>query len=134
MKIEHIAIWTNQLEAMKDFYVDYFQGTANQKYVNVKKKFASYFISFEDGCRLELMTMEGVPNSKDDVYAQFSGYIHMALETSSKDAVDQLTARLAKDGYACIDGPRTTGDGYYESVVLDPDQNRVELTCPVSHA
>ncbi len=134
MRIEHIAIWTNQLEVMKNFYVHYFQGTANQKYINEKKKFASYFISFEDGCRLELMTMESVPDSKDDVHAQFTGYIHMALETSSKDAVNQLTERLVGDGYPCLDGPRTTGDGYYESVILDPDQNRVELTCPSSNA
>lgn len=134
MRIEHIAIWTNQLEVMKDFYVHYFEGTANKKYINKSKKFESYFISFEDGCRLELMTMEGVPDSKDDVCSQFTGYIHMALETSSKDAVDQLTAQLVNDGYPCIDGPRTTGDGYYESVVLDPDQNRVELTSPVSNA
>ncbi len=134
MKIEHIAIWTHQLEVMKDFYVHYFQGTANQKYINKKKKFASYFISFDDGCRLELMSMDGIPESKDDVYAQFTGYIHMALETSSKDAVDELTTKLVKGGYPCIDGPRTTGDGYYESVILDPDQNRVELTYPMPNA
>jgi len=133
MRIEHIAIWTNQLEVMKDFYVCYFQGTANAKYVNEKKKFASYFISFEDGCRLELMTKERVPESKDDVNQQFTGYIHMALETSSREAVDELTTQLVKAGFPCIEGPRTTGDGYYESVILDPDQNRIELTSAISH-
>jgi lactoylglutathione lyase len=133
MRIEHIAIWTHQLEVMKDFYVHYFHGTVNEKYINEKKKFTSYFISFEDGCRLELMTMNGVPDSKDNVHTQFTGYIHMALETASKEAVDELTIQLVQDGYPCIEGPRTTGDGYYESVILDPDQNRIELTSAISH-
>ncbi|MEM8894411.1 MAG: VOC family protein [Bacteroidota bacterium] len=131
MKIEHIAIWTNQLEAMKDFYCKYFDGKSNDKYVNVKKKFTSYFVSFETGCRLELMSMESVPDSKDDVMDQFTGYIHMALEVGSEGQVDKLTDILVSDGYTRIDGPRRTGDGYYESVILDPDRNRVELTAQV---
>jgi lactoylglutathione lyase len=128
LKIEHIAIWTHQLEVMKHFYTHYFQGTANEKYVNEKKQFASYFISFDHGCRLELMTMTNIPKTQDDVHVQFTGYIHMALDLSSKEAVDQLTGRLISDGYPCIEGPRVTGDGYYESVILDPDNNRIELT------
>ncbi len=132
MRIEHIAIWTDQLEVMKDFYCKYFGGSANHKYINEKKEFASYFITFDSGCRLELMTMTGVPDSQDNVLDQFTGYIHTAFEVGSKDAVERLTNILVSNGYSCIEGPRTTGDGYYESVILDPDQNRVELTTPIN--
>ena len=131
MRIEHIAIWTEQLEVMKDFYCRYFNGTANDKYINDKKQFASYFISFDRGCRLELMSMRGVPKSQDDVMAQFTGYIHMALEIGSEQDVNDLTDILVRDGFSCIEGPRTTGDGYYESVILDPDKNRVELSAEI---
>lgn len=133
MKIEHIAIWTHQLEVMKDFYTHYFQGKANKKYINEKKQFSSYFISFEGDCRLELMEMNNIPRSKDDVHTQFTGYIHIAIALSSTEAVDQLTDQLVKDGYPCVEGPRTTGDGYYESVILDPDNNRLELTYTLAH-
>ena len=133
MRIEHIAIWTDQLEVMKDFYEYYFQGTANQKYINTQKQFASYFIAFDNGCRLELMTRKGIPKNINDVHAQFNGYIHMAFEVDSAEAVDQLTQRLKEDGYPCLEGPRKTGDGYYESVILDPDHNRIELTFALSY-
>ena len=133
MKIEHIAIWTSQLEVMRDFYTKYFKGTAGERYENPKKKFASYFISYDDECRLEIMQMSGVPESKDDVMTQFTGYIHMAFETESTQELDALTDTFKSDGFEIIDGPRTTGDGYYESVVLDPDGNRVELSYPLQH-
>ncbi|NOH95859.1 VOC family protein [Vibrio sp. 99-70-13A1] len=128
MKIEHIAIWTNQLETLKDFYIKYFNATANDKYFNPKKKFSSYFLSFESGSRLEIMEMPSIPKSQDDRYEQFTGFIHMAMSLGSEEAVDELTARLVEDGYEKIDGPRRTGDGYYESCVFDPDGNRLELT------
>ncbi|MDC5705372.1 VOC family protein [Vibrio europaeus] len=128
MKIEHIAIWTKQLEVLKEFYIKYFDATANEKYHNPSKKFSSYFLSFDSGCRLELMEMAGVPESKDDLYEQFTGLIHFAISLGSEQAVDELTARLVADGYERVDGPRHTGDGYYESCVFDPDGNRLELT------
>ncbi|MEZ9245625.1 VOC family protein [Vibrio lentus] len=128
MKIEHIAIWTKQLEVLKRFYEDYFGAKSNQKYHNPNKGFSSYFLSFESGSRLEIMEMDSVPESKDDIYDQFTGFIHMAISLGSEEVVDELTSRLIEDGYERLDGPRRTGDGYYESCVLDPDGNRLELT------
>lgn len=128
MKIEHIALWTKNLEKMKSFYEQYFDAKAGEKYSNPKKQFESYFLSFESGSRLELMQMPSVPESANDVYKQFTGFIHFAVSTGSKERVDSLTSQLKKDGYEILDGPRTTGDGYYESVVLDPEGNRVEIT------
>ncbi len=128
MKIEHIAIWTRNLEKLKSFYEVYLNAKAGEKYTNTKKQFESYFLSFEDGCRLELMQMYSVPDSLNDVHKQFTGFIHFAVSTGSKEQVDSLTHRLKGDGFEVLDGPRTTGDGYYESVVLDPDGNRVEIT------
>ncbi|MEZ9287545.1 VOC family protein [Vibrio lentus] len=128
MKIEHIAIWTKQLEVLKRFYEDYFGATSNQKYHNPNKGFSSYFLSFDSSSRLEIMEMDSVPESKDDIYDQFTGFIHMAISLGSEEVVDELTSRLIEDGYERLDGPRRTGDGYYESCVLDPDGNRLELT------
>jgi lactoylglutathione lyase len=127
MHIEHIAIWTKDLKNLKDFYLKYFNASANELYNNPKKGFNSYFLSFEKGCRLELMQMPNIPNSKDDIYEQFMGLIHFAISVGSKDNVDNLTETLRKDGFEVIGEPRTTGDGYYESVVLDPDKNRIEI-------
>ncbi len=128
MRIEHIAIWTPDLERLRQFYETYFSGQANAKYVNPRKQFESYFITFADGARLELMNGPSVPSSKNDSTQQFTGYIHLAFSVGSREAVDALTDRLRADGYLILDGPRTTGDGYYESTVLDPDGNRIELT------
>lgn len=128
MKLEHIALWTYRLEELKDFYTYYFSGRAGTQYINSKKGFSSYFLEFEEGARLELMEMPGIPSHSNDVYKQFTGLIHFAFEEKSVPAVDELTKRLADDGFEVIDGPRTTGDGYYESVILDPDKNRVEIT------
>ena len=128
MKIEHIAIWTKQLEVLKRFYEDYFGAASSQKYRNPTKGFSSYFLSFESGSRLEIMEMDSVPESKDDIYDQFTGFIHMAISLWSEQAVGELTSRLIQDGYERLDGPRRTGDGYYESSILDPDGNRLELT------
>lgn len=128
MHIEHVAVWTRNLEQLKRFYETYFQAKAGEKYVNPQKQFESYFLSFSSGARLELMWMPSVPESLDDREAQFTGYIHLAFSVGSEEQVDALTARLQADGYRIVDGPRRTGDGYYESVVFDPDGNRVEIT------
>ena len=128
MYIEHLAIWTKDIEKMKSFYCNYFNATAGNKYVNEKKQFQSYFLSFEKGPRLELMQMTGVPESQNDTYNQFTGIIHFAVSVGSEETVNELTHQLSTDGYELIDGPRWTGDGYYESVVLDPEQNRIEIT------
>ena len=128
MRIEHIAIWTHRLEDLKAFYETYFGATAGEKYVNPRKGFESYFLTFEGGARLELMRMPTIPASLNSVGTQSTGLIHFAMSVGSEAAVDQLTARLRADSYLVLDGPRRTGDGYYESVVLDPDGNRVEIT------
>jgi lactoylglutathione lyase len=128
MRIDHLAIWAKDLDRLKDFYMKYFQATAGEKYFNPKKNFESYFLSFTDGCRLEIMKMPGVPVSENDVYKQFTGLIHFAMAVGNKEKVDALTEQLRTDGYEVIGEPRTTGDGYYESVVLDPEGNRIEIT------
>lgn len=128
MKIEHAAVWANDLETLRSFYVKYFGGRSNEKYTNPKKGFSSYFVSFEGGARLEIMHMPSVPRTADDPYAQFTGLVHLAFSVGSEQQVDALTARLAEDGFEVLDGPRRTGDGCWESVVLDPEKNRVEIT------
>ena len=127
-RIEHLAIWAKDLERLKAFYVKYFQAVAGEKYRNNAKNFESYFLSFADGCRLELMQMPGIPDSKNDVRAQFTGLIHFAISVGSKEKVDALTEQFRKDGISIVGEPRMTGDGYYESVILDPEGNRIEIT------
>jgi len=128
MYIEHIAIWTQDLERLKTFYETYFAAQPGPKYVNPAKQYQSYFLCFDSGARLELMFRPDIPDTQDDPVAQFTGYIHLAMAVGAETAVDELTARLRADGYPVLDGPRRTGDGYYESVVLDPDGNRIEIT------
>jgi lactoylglutathione lyase len=128
MKIEHLAIWAKDMEVLKSFYETYFGARANDKYTNTKKGFSSYFLSFDAGARLEIMQMATVPDSANDPYDQFTGLIHFAFSVGSEEKVDALTAKLAEDGFEVLDGPRRTGDGYYESTVLDPEQNRIEIT------
>lgn len=127
MKIDHIAIWTQNLEELRDFYMKYFNATSNKKYINPTKKFSSYFLSFEGDCSIEIMEMPGIPESKDDINIQFTGLIHFALNVEAKSEVDRLTELLRADGFRILGEPRTTGDGCYESVILDPDGNRVEI-------
>ncbi len=128
MYIEHIAIWCRDLERTKTFYETYFGAKSNEKYINPKKKFESYFLSFDHGPRLELMQMAGIAEKQSDVYAQFMGLTHFAISVGSEVEVNQLTERLRTDGYEVVGEPRWTGDGYYESVVFDPEQNRIEIT------
>ncbi len=128
MKIEHIAIWAKDIEKLKNFYANYFQANVGLKYFNAKKNFESYFLNFDGGCRLEIMQMPDIPESKNDALKQFTGIIHFAISVESKEIVDTLTERLRNDGYEIVGQPRTTGDGYYESVVLDPEGNRIEIT------
>ncbi len=128
MKIEHVAIYTRDLEALRSFYTKYFQATSNDLYVNPKKGFSSYFLSFSDGARLELMEMESIPDSLDDPVRQSTGIIHIAFSLGSRSAVDRMSERLREDGFRIVDGPRQTGDGYYECAFLDPDGNRIEIT------
>ena len=127
MKIEHIVIWTNNLEMLKDYYVKFFNGKSNQKYLNHKTRFESYFISFESGCRLELMT---IPNIEETAYCNlnYKGITHFAFEVESKLAVDLKAQELEVAGFPIIKGPRVTGDGYYEFETKDIDGNKIEIT------
>ncbi|AYY70447.1 VOC family protein [Listeria monocytogenes] len=125
MKIEHVALWTTNLEQMKQFYVTYFCATANDLYENKTKGFTSYFLSFEDGARLEIMSRTDVTGKTT---GENLGWAHIAISTGTKEAVDELTEKLRQDGFAIAGEPRMTGDGYYESVVLDPEGNRIEIT------
>lgn len=130
MRIEHVALWTSDLERLRRFYETYFDARAGAKYVNPAKRFESYFLTFGSGGpggRLEIMhrpdLLAGAPGAQPSL-----GWAHVAFSLGSEQAVDRLTARLAEDGFSVVDGPRRTGDGYYESVVLDPDGNRIEIT------
>ena len=127
MKVEHLAIWTPDIERLRRFYKKYFGATSNARYVNAVKQFESYFLSFPEGARLEIMHSPLIrEQSKADT--QRAGYAHIAFSVGSREQVDALTRQLQQDGYALLDGPRVTGDGYYESSILDPDGNRIEIT------
>ena len=126
MKIEHIALYVNDLEKARDFFVKYLNGTSNAGYHNPKTDFRSYFISFEDGARLELMHKPEM--SDNEKHLNRTGYAHVAFSLGSKEKVDSLTAKLKSDGYEVISGPRTTGDGYNESCIVAIEGNQIELT------
>jgi len=128
MRIEHVAIWTRNLEQLKEFYETHFGANANTKYTNPHTGFESYFLSFATGARLELMRLPAIAAWADGPGSQPAGYAHLAFSAGSKEQVQRLTAKLLADGYTVASAPRTTGDGYFESVVLDPDGNRVEIT------
>lgn len=128
MKIEHIAIWVSNLEVVRHFYETYFGAISNEKYHNEAKQFQSYFLKFEDGCRLELMHKPEVRNEPKDFDVQKTGFVHLAFSVGSKMKVDELTQRLQNEGHKVVGQPRTTGDGYYESIVLDPENNIIEIT------
>ncbi|MDP9961877.1 VOC family protein [Chryseobacterium lathyri] len=128
MKIEHIALWVRDLEKTRKFYQKYFGAVSNEKYHNSVKQFQSYFLSFGHGCRLEIMNRPDIQESENSYNSQQYGIIHLAFSTGSKEKVDELTEILRKDGYTIAGEPRTTGDGYYESVILDPEGNIIEIT------
>ena len=128
MKIEHIAIWAKDIEKLKAFYENYFDAKSSRKYTDQYKEFSSYFLIFDSGARLEIMQMPSIPVTVNNPYNQFTGFIHIAISTGSIEKVNSLTTQLAENGYEVLDLPRKTGDGYYESVVLDPENNRVEIT------
>jgi lactoylglutathione lyase len=128
LRIEHVAFWTDDLERLADFYQTYFGATAGSKYVNPTKGFESRFLTFEGGARIELMTSSMLDLVKPEPGAQRMGLAHLAMSVGSQQRVDNLTSLLKQDGFEVVDGPRHTGDGYYESVVLDPDGNRIEIT------
>ena len=134
MKIEHIALYVNDLEAAKDFFVRYFDAVPNAGYHNPRTDFRSYFLTFADGARLELMNKPGMSDEPKPELADSpkeparTGYAHIAFSVGSQEKVDALTARLKADGCEVLSGPRTTGDGYYESCVLAVEGNQIEIT------
>lgn len=125
MKIEHIAMYVKDLERAKTFFETYFQGMAGEKYTNEKKGFSSYFISFSDATRLELMQQVGTSES---VLKKQFGFAHIAFSLGDKANVLSLTEQLRIDGYSIVSEPRTTGDGYFESCIADMEGNLIELT------
>jgi lactoylglutathione lyase len=131
MQIHHIAIWTADLEMMKDFYVKYFNCTPGELYVNPVKGFSSYFLRFDSGASIELMNRYDVtgPQLKDAL-----GLAHIALNAGSREEVDRLTSFFEKEGIPIAGRPRITGDGYYESVILDPEGNVVEIVAKSSES
>jgi len=124
--INHVAIYVNNLEEEKEFYTKYFGAVSNSIYRNMNTGFSSYFLSFPEGCRLELMHFDQMQN--EEKTPRRTGFIHIAISVGSKDNVDSLTEKLRNDGYEIFGQPRTTGDGCYESCVLDPERNQVEIT------
>ena len=133
MLLEHIAIWTSQLEELKDYYSQYFGGQPNKKYANEKKEFHSYFLTFNSGARLEIMSKPNIPENKNDtVKAQHQGIIHIAFGVDTIQEVDDKAKQLINDGFRILSGPRKTGDGHYEFETLDPDNNRLEVTTKYS--
>ncbi|ANE50652.1 VOC family protein [Flavisolibacter tropicus] len=129
MTLEHVAIWTNQLEELKTYYQTYFNGVPNDKYTNATSQFQSYFLTFKSGARLELMSKPDVPvNRNDTIHQQYLGIIHLAFGVNTMEEVDLKAKELAAAGYPILRGPRRTGDGYYEFETLDPDNNRLEVT------
>ena len=128
IKMDHLAIWTSDLEKARAFYQKYFDMQCGARYYNPVKQFSSYFLSFPQGAvRLELMHRPDIANfiGKRGVA---TGLAHIAIAVGSKERVDVLTERLRSDGYVIEGEPRTTGDGYYESLILDPEGNLIEIT------
>lgn len=123
--LSHIAVWVRDLKSEVDFFCKYFNGTPGPEYSNPKRGFRSCFVSFDSGTRLELMHMESV---LDSPVSDSLGWSHVAFSVGSKEEVNILTERIRRDGHKILSEPRTTGDGYYESVILDPEGNQIELT------
>ena len=126
MHIEHIAMYVDDLEKTRDFFVKYFDAVSNEGYHNPNTDFRSYFLSFEDGARLEIMHKPNMAQHEKELAR--TGYIHIAFQLGSKEAVNELTIRMKNDGYTVVSGPRTTGDGYYESCIIGIEGNQIEIT------
>ena len=126
VRIEHIALYVNDLDAARDFFVKYLGAESNSGYHNTRTDFRSYFLTFGDGARLELMNKPNMPDPAKD--PSRTGYAHIAFSVGSREKVDELTAQLKADGYEVLSGPRTTGDGYYESSIVAIEQNLIEIT------
>lgn len=126
MRIDHIAMYVNDLEGVKRFFVDYLGAASNTGYHNPNTNFRSYFLTFDGGARLELMNRPGMSDGEKGL--ERTGYIHIAFSVGSKEKVDELTRQLKEAGYEVVNGPRTTGDGYYESCVVGIEGNQVEIT------
>jgi len=124
MKIDHIALWARNLDKMKKFYLQYFNCRSGERYENPTKGFSSFFIYFPDGARIELMHRNDITSSQEN---DTFGWAHIAITIGTPGEVDALTAKMQHDGIEVASPPRKTGDGYYESVVLDPEGNRIEL-------
>ena len=125
MKIEHIAIYYKDLEKAKDFFSEYFGASAGQLYRNEKTGFSSYFLTFEDGARLEIMNRPDVCEKEN---SPLGGLHHIAFSVGSREKVDEFTDRLRRDGFSVTGEPRVTGDGYYESIISDHEGNLIEIT------
>ncbi len=126
IKIDHIAVYVHELETVKDFFIRFFSARANTMYHNPRTGLRSYFLSFDDDSRLEIMSRPEVGQIERDVYR--AGYTHLSFSVGSKEEVDRITNRLKEYGYEILSGPRFTGDGYYESAVLGPEDNIIEIT------
>jgi len=125
MNISHIAVWTFNIERLKDFYVKYFNCTANKKYQNKIKKLETYFLSFDSGAKLEIMNIPGLQKNVPELK---TGYAHIAISAGSKENVVEITGKIKNDGIKIKSEPRTTGDGFFESIIIDPDGNEIEIT------
>jgi len=126
MKIAHVALFVKDLEAVKEYYVRYFDAIPNGKYRNEITGLQTYFLKLDGGASVEIMSRPGVPEGNREM--EQTGLSHIAFCAGSREAVDSLTERMEADGFRVVSRPRVTGDGYYESVVLDPEGNRIEIT------
>ena len=125
MKINHIALYVNDIEKIKEFYIKYFCAKSNEMYHNSKTGLKTYFLKFSNECKVEIMTKENLNNLSKKL--NNTGYIHISFSVGSREKVNELTQKLQEDGFKIISMPRITGDGYYESCVLDPENNQIEI-------
>lgn len=126
MKLDHIALYVNDLETARTFFIHYFEAASNEMYHNPRTGLKTYFLSFSDGARLEIMSRPDTITCEKNPLRQ--GFIHISFSVGGKEQVDRLTEQLRTDGYSVIDGPRTTGDEYYESCIEGPEGNLIEIT------
>lgn len=127
MKLHHVAIWVNDLNKIKDYYMQHFGAVVNELYVNKTTGLNSYFLSFPSGSQIEILYRPDIPDNLNDTIAQYKGYTHLAFEVESREEVDSKAKELQAAGYPILRGPRVTGDGYYEFETLDPENNRLEV-------